>query len=194
MSIIQKLGEPAEEVVQSIESPENLKKRDINDSTMTEVDSFLKDIENKKSKNSIEYVREMRIFYQAPIPVVQPTTPNVTNNSNTLSSVLGSSIPSNKENSNHTLFFFICRRITSETDSAILIYIIVSEIMSVVRLGGTFDFIVDSSSFNTDAELPLWGYSKFWGRLKYLLGSICSTSLKKIYVLYPSIVIVMSVS
>lgn len=191
MVLLKKLGEPTEDIAQVDESSENINNKNSNDRKMTEADTFLKDIESKRSKSSIEFVRDMKIFYQAPVPASQNTSINNTNNSN---NILSGSIITSKDNSpNHSIFFFICRRVTSETDPIILIYLMVSEIIPLVRAGGTFDLVIDSGSFNTDAELPLWSYSKFWGRLKTFLGAACATYLRKIYVLYPSIVVVMSV-
>lgn len=188
MVLLHKLGEPTEEVP-AVAQADSSSQAKI-DQNLSEADRFLRDVEKKRSKASIEFVREMKIFYQAAPPVTSP--PSAVTNTNAIRDALGVSGQTSSNNQNHSFFFFICRRVTSETDALILIYIIVSEIMSVVRLGGSFDLIIDSSSFNTDAELPMWGYSKFWGKLKALLGSICSNSLKKIYVLYPSIVVVMS--
>jgi hypothetical protein len=201
-TLLQKLGEPLEELVQAepnLDSTNNQTKLDQN---LSEVDVFLRDVEKRRTKAAIEFVREMRIFYQAPPPPSSssPQTPSSSSTSTTTSALRdalggGSSVShilTTTQLFNHSFFFFICRRVTSETDAIILIYLIVCEIMSVVRLGGTFDLIIDSSSFNTDAELPMWGYSKFWGKLKPLLGSICEKHLKRIYILYPSIVVVMS--
>lgn len=185
-ALLHKLGEPPENNADSAavntldgSSPRLGQTGDKNDSACS---AFMSDFEARSDYlELIQSVRESMIFYSAHL----------------------SSNPTHTSPA-HEIFFFIARRVTSETDPAALIYLILVELQRFVDFvqqekdkdknlpGPVFDLVIDSSSFNTDSELPMWSYAVFWGKLKSLIGHAFGKYFKKVYVLYPSVVLLMS--
>jgi hypothetical protein len=106
--LMTRLGEPPEDAPPAGEATtEKLARQD---STRSECDIFLSDITRRSnSRQLIEAVKESQIFYTVPPP-----------------GGVASGLP--------TTFFFVCRRVTSETEPSILLYVIASEIRAVVKV------------------------------------------------------------
>ena len=190
-SLLHKLGEPPEDIVNTTTadalggSSQRLGKTDDDTSACS---LFMADFETHPNYlESIQSVRESMIFYSSNLSSAPTYSPY-----------------------NHEVFFFVARRVTSDTDPAALIYLILLELQCFVDFVHQekekekdkekdkhatlpiFDLVIDSSSFNTDSELPMWSYTSFWGYLKSLIGHTFGKYFKKVYVLYPSVVLLMS--
>ena len=195
--LLHKLGEPPENIgdnptLQSTGATRGGPNSGKNNATSA-CSVFMSDFESRPDYSSLlQNVRDSMIFYSSNLSAVA-------------SSSNRTGIVSSKENS-HEIFFFIARRVTSETDPLALIYQILQELQrfvdSVLRdekgndekssMHPVFDLVIDSSSFNADSELPMWSYTSFWSKLKSLIGHTFGKYIQKVYVMYPSVVLLMS--
>ena len=182
--LLPKLGEPPESVGNNPANDLGLPKRagrhrETNDANSSACRIFMTDFESRPGYlDAVEYVRDRMIFYCSE-----------------LCSGPDASL-------HHEIFFFVARRVTSETDPSALLYYMLMELQKFVNsvLQGKetekespiIDIVIDSSSFITDSALPMWSYTSFWGNLKSLIGNSFGKYVNKIYVIYPSAVLLMT--
>jgi hypothetical protein len=198
-ALLQKLGEPPETIVEDTAAVSALGSSQRldpsggkNDQHTSACNLFMADFESRPDYlDLIQAVRESMIFY-----------------SSNMSGSSSSSCSSSSSNFSHEIFFFVARRVTPDTDPSALIYLMLIELQGFVDMANqekgrdkdkdkavsvpVFDLVIDSSSFNTDSELPMWSYTNFWSKLKSLVGRRFGKYLKKVYVMYPSVVLLMS--